>query len=141
MEINIVGAGLAGSEIAFQLASRGISVNLYEMRPIKSTPAHKTDKFAELVCSNSFRSNDLYHPAGILKRELFELNSLLIKTAHKYSVPGGKALVVDREKFSDKITKILNSQGNIKIFKREITTLSELKGITILATGPLTTEN
>jgi len=141
MEINVVGAGLAGSEIAFQLISRGIPVNLYEMRPFKTTPAHKTDKFAELVCSNSFRSNDPNHPAGILKRELYELNSLLIKTAFKNSVPGGKALVVDREKFSQEITEILCSQKNLKIIKREIKSLNELKGIIILATGPLTTDN
>ena len=105
MQINIIGAGLAGSEAAYQLAKRGIKVNLFEMRLINNTPAHKTDKFAELVCSNSFRSNDKNHPAGILKRELIELDSLLMKTALKYSIPGGKALVIDRKSFQMKLQR------------------------------------
>ncbi len=138
MKVNIVGAGLAGSEAAFQLAIRGIEVNLYEMRPLKQTPAHKTEKFAELVCSNSLRAIDPTHPAGILKKELLELNSLLIHTALKYSIPGGGALVVDRKKFSNEITQILKSQPNITILNEEIKKLNKLEGITIIATGPLT---
>ena len=138
MNINIVGAGLAGSEAAYQLAKRGIDVTLFEMRPEKSTPAHKTSKFAELVCSNSLRSDDPNHPAGILKKELLELDSLLMKIAKKNSVPGGNALVVDREKFSNKITDIIYSMKNINIIHKEIKSLKELNGISIIATGPLT---
>ncbi len=138
MIINIIGAGLAGSEAAYQLAKRGIKINLFEMRPEKFTPAHKTEKFAELVCSNSLRSNNLTHPAGILKRELLELDSLLIKTAIKYSIPGGNALVVDREKFSKEVTEILKQNPNINIIHKEIKNLNELNGISIIATGPLT---
>ncbi len=138
MNINIIGAGLAGSEAAYQLVKRGIKVNVFEMRPEKFTPAHKTKKFAELVCSNSLRSNNPSHPAGILKRELLELDSLLLKTAIKYSIPGGNALVVDREKFSDEITKKLIENKNINITYKEIKKFDELNGISIVATGPLT---
>ncbi len=139
MIVNIVGAGLAGSEAAYQLAKRGIKINLFEMRPAKFTPAHKTSNFAELVCSNSLRSSDEFHPAGILKKELLKLDSLLIKTAIKYSVPGGNALVVDREKFSNEITAFLKSNPNINIKIKEIVNISDIdKNITIIATGPLT---
>jgi methylenetetrahydrofolate--tRNA-(uracil-5-)-methyltransferase len=140
MEVIVVGAGLAGSEIAYFLAERGIKVNLYEMRPAKSTPAHKTDKFAELVCSNSFRSIQKEHPAGILKNELELLNSIIIKTAKEFSIPGGNALTIDRERFSSHITQILNQHPNINIINQEFTELTHSIPV-ILATGPLTSDN
>jgi len=138
--VTVVGAGLAGSEIAYQLAKRGIEVKLVEMRPKKYTPAHKTANFAELVCSNSFRSNNPYHAAGILKKELKKIGSLLIKVAEKYSIPAGNALAVDREKFSCEITKILKSYHNIEIINAEYNGIPDDE-IVILATGPLTSEN
>ncbi len=140
MKVNIIGAGLAGSEASYQLAKNGIEVNLFEMRPKKFTPAHKTEKFAELVCSNSLRSDDETHPAGILKKELEELDSLLIKVAREYAIPGGRSLVVDREKFSNKITEILKSHPKINVINKEVKSISEINGITIIATGPLTSE-
>jgi len=138
--INVVGAGLAGSEIAYYLATHGVKVSLYEMRPKLSTAAHKTEYFAELVCSNSFRSLDSFHPAGILKNELEKLNSFLIKKAKEFSIPGGNALTIDREKFAESITHTLTSHPNIKIINREITDFN-FKELSVLATGPLTSEN
>ena len=137
--VNIVGAGLAGSEIAYYLAKRGVKINLYEMRPTATTPAHKTEYFAELVCSNSFRSIDNYHPAGILKNELERLNSFLINTAKRFSIPGGNALTIDREKFSKNISETLSSFSNINIIRKEVTDLNFYEP-TVLATGPLTSE-
>jgi len=136
--VNIIGAGLAGSEAAYQLAKRGVKVHLYEMRPVKMTPAHHTDKFSELVCSNSLRSNTLNNAVGVMKEEMRMLDSLIIQTADEYKVPAGGALAVDREGFSAAITKTLNEHPNITIHHEEVT--SVLKGITIVATGPLTSD-
>lgn len=137
--VNIIGAGLAGSEAAYQLAKRGIKVKLYEMRPVKQTPAHHTDKFAELVCSNSLRGNALTNAVGVLKEEMRRLDSLIIKAADNASVPAGGALAVDRHEFSGYVTDTLKQHANIEVINEEITEI--LDGPTIIATGPLTTES
>lgn len=136
--INVIGAGLAGSEAAYQIAKRGIQVNLYEMRPVKQTPAHHTDKFAELVCSNSLRGNQLTNAVGVLKEEMRQLDSLIIKAADQARVPAGGALAVDRHDFAGYITDTLKNHPNITVKNEEITEIP--KGPTIVATGPLTTE-
>ena len=134
--VNIIGAGLAGSEAAFQLASRGFHVDLYEMRPKYSTDAHKSGDFAELVCSNSLRSNQLVSGVGVLKAEMRLLNSLIIKIADETAVPAGSALAVDRDSFSGKITETLTTHPNITVHYEQISEIPE--GPTIIATGPLT---
>jgi methylenetetrahydrofolate--tRNA-(uracil-5-)-methyltransferase len=136
--VNIVGAGLAGSEAAYQLAKRGIPVRLYEMRPKKSTEAHKTDQFAELVCSNSLRADTLENAVGILKEEMRLLDSLIIKVAEQTQVPAGGALAVDREGFSRTITDTLKQLDLIEIIHDEVTEIPG--GHTIIASGPLTSE-
>ncbi|MBN4908533.1 FADH(2)-oxidizing methylenetetrahydrofolate--tRNA-(uracil(54)-C(5))-methyltransferase TrmFO [Staphylococcus sp. EG-SA-13] len=137
--INVIGAGLAGSEAAYQIAKRGFNVNLYEMRPVKQTPAHHTDKFAELVCSNSLRGNQLTNAVGVLKEEMRQLDSLIIKAADNARVPAGGALAVDRHDFAGYITDTLKNHPNITVKNEEITEIPE--GPTIIATGPLTTES
>ena len=137
--VHIVGAGLAGSECAYQLARRGIPVVLHEMRPEKSTPAHSTGGFAELVCSNSLRSDDPFHAAGLLKREMEAFGSLIIGSARFGKVPAGGALAVDRDVFSQRVTEILEETPNVEIRRREVTELPE--GDVVLATGPLTSES
>lgn len=137
-QVNVIGAGLAGSEASFQLAERGIHVHLYEMRPVKQTPAHHTDKFAELVCSNSLRGNALTNGVGVLKEEMRRLNSLIISAADKASVPAGGALAVDRHEFAGYITETLKNHPNITVHNEEVTSIP--KGTTIVASGPLTTE-
>lgn len=139
MEVNVIGAGLAGSEAAFQLAIRGIKVNLYEMRPIKFTPAHHTDKFGELVCSNSLRSNQIENAVGLLKEELRILKSLIMECADKTSVPAGGALAVDRQSFSECITNKIMAHPNIKVIRQEVTNI-DTNSYTIIATGPLTSD-
>lgn len=136
--VNIIGAGLAGSEAAWQLAKRGFSVRLYEMRPVKMTPAHKSDQFAELVCSNSLRSNALTNAVGVLKEEMRHLDSLIMKIADSHQVPAGSALAVDRESFSKSITDILCHHPNIEVIHEEVTEIPA--GPTIIATGPLTSD-
>lgn len=136
--INIIGGGLAGCEAAWQIANRGIKVKLFEMRPAKQTPAHNTDKLAELVCSNSFRSKEITSAPGLLKEEMRQLNSLIMKVADKNKVPAGAALAVDREKFSNEITKIISEHENIQLIRKEIIDIPDQP--TIIATGPLTSE-
>lgn len=136
--IHIVGAGLAGSECAFQLARRGLPVVLHEMRPVQSTPAHKSGDFAELVCSNSLRSDDPLHAAGLLKREMEAFGSLIIGAARTAAVPAGGALAVDRDRFAAEVTRILEEHPAITIERHEVTELPE--GDVVLATGPLTSE-
>jgi methylenetetrahydrofolate--tRNA-(uracil-5-)-methyltransferase len=136
--VKVIGAGLAGSEAAYQLAKRGFDVHLYEMRPKKSSPAHKTNLFAELVCSNSLRSNSLENAVGLLKQEMRELDSLIIKCADETKVPAGGALAVDRTKFSQCITEKIKKIDNISIHYEEVTEIPE--GPTIIATGPLTSD-
>ena len=136
--VNVIGAGLAGSEAVWQIANRGIHVNLYEMRPVKQTPAHHTDKFAELVCSNSLRANTLTNAVGVLKEEMRTLNSLIIASADASAVPAGGALAVDRHEFAARVTEKLNNHPNVTIMNEEVTDIPE--GVTIIATGPLTSE-
>ncbi|PLR97286.1 FADH(2)-oxidizing methylenetetrahydrofolate--tRNA-(uracil(54)-C(5))-methyltransferase TrmFO [Bacillus sp. T33-2] len=134
--VNVVGAGLAGSEAAWQLAKRGINVRLYEMRPVKQTPAHHTDKFAELVCSNSLRANNLTNAVGVLKEEMRMLDSVIIASADKCAVPAGGALAVDRHEFAANVTDRVKNHPNVTVINEEITQLPQ--GPTIIATGPLT---
>jgi len=136
--VTVIGAGLAGSEAAFQIAEQGIHVDLYEMRPKKMTPAHHTSGFAELVCTNSLRGNQVTNAAGLIKEEMRHLNSLIIKAADATALPAGGALAVDRDNFSAYVTKTLEDHPNITIHLDELTALPE--GITVVATGPLTSE-
>jgi methylenetetrahydrofolate--tRNA-(uracil-5-)-methyltransferase len=140
MRIRIIGAGLAGCEAAWQCARRGVEVELYEMRPVKSTPAHQTDKFAELVCSNSFKSESEYTAPWLLKEEMRRAGSLLLEIARQTSVPAGHALAVDREAFAAKVTEIIAAEPRIKIIREEVTRISEDDGFTVIATGPLTSD-
>ncbi|MFK4896408.1 MAG: methylenetetrahydrofolate--tRNA-(uracil(54)-C(5))-methyltransferase (FADH(2)-oxidizing) TrmFO [Lactococcus petauri] len=139
--INVIGAGLAGSEAAYQIAKRGIPVKLYEMRGVKATPQHKTDKFAELVCSNSFRGAAITNAVGLLKEEMRRLDSVMMQAAEKTQVPAGGALAVDREEFSVFITQAVSENPLIEVIRGEITDLPNLdEEITIIATGPLTSD-
>ncbi|MEC2202682.1 MULTISPECIES: FADH(2)-oxidizing methylenetetrahydrofolate--tRNA-(uracil(54)-C(5))-methyltransferase TrmFO [Bacillus] len=137
--VNVIGAGLAGSEAAWQLAKRGIQVKLFEMRPVKQTPAHHTDKFAELVCSNSLRSNTLANAVGVLKEEMRALDSAIIAAADECSVPAGGALAVDRHEFAASVTNQVKNHPNVTVINEEVTEIPE--GPTIIATGPLTSES
>ncbi|WHX42260.1 FADH(2)-oxidizing methylenetetrahydrofolate--tRNA-(uracil(54)-C(5))-methyltransferase TrmFO [Mesobacillus sp. AQ2] len=134
--VNVIGAGLAGSEAAWQLAERGIKVNLYEMRPVKQTPAHHTDKFAELVCSNSLRANTLTNAVGVLKEEMRMLNSVIIGAADACAIPAGGALAVDRHEFAAHVTNSVKEHPNVTVINEEITQIPD--GPTVIATGPLT---
>lgn len=138
--VTIIGAGLAGSEAAWQLARRGIKVCLWEMRPGKKTPAHKTGYFAELVCSNSLRSNHLANAVGLLKEEMRQLDSLIIKVADEQQVPAGGALAVDREGFAREVTRRLEEHPMVEVIREEIKSIPSLRPL-IIATGPLTSEN
>ncbi len=138
-KVNVIGAGLAGCEAAYQIAKRGINVTLYEMKPEKSSPAHHSNDFAELVCSNSLRSDQLENAVGLLKEELRTMDSLIMKAAEETRVPAGGALAVDREGFSQYITREIKENSNIEIVNREMDTVPD-KNITIIATGPLTSE-
>ncbi|KAA6452875.1 FADH(2)-oxidizing methylenetetrahydrofolate--tRNA-(uracil(54)-C(5))-methyltransferase TrmFO [Bacillus swezeyi] len=137
--VNVIGAGLAGSEAAWQLAKRGINVRLYEMRPVKQTPAHHTDKFAELVCSNSLRANSLTNAVGVLKEEMRILDSAIIDAADQCSVPAGGALAVDRHEFAANVTEKVKNHPNVTVINEEVKGIPE--GPTIIATGPLTSES
>ena len=137
--INVIGAGLAGSEAAYQIAKRGIKVKLFEMRPVKNTPAHHSEKFGELVCSNSLKSSSLENASGLLKEEMRKLDSLIIRAADNTSVKAGQALSVDREAFSEYITNEIKNNPLIEIVYGEVKEIPE--GITIIATGPLTSDD
>lgn len=137
--INIIGGGLAGCEAAYQISKRGINVRLYEMKPTKYSPAHSNSNLAEIVCSNSFKSNLLTNACGLLKEELRMLDSLLIKIADETSVPAGQALAVDREEFSRKVTEYMENLDNVEIIKEEVTEIPD-DAVTIIATGPLTSD-
>lgn len=137
-EINVIGAGLAGSEAAWQAAEAGVKVNLYEMRKFKKSPAHHTENFAELVCSNSLRGNSLANAVGVLKEEMRQFKSIIVDSADETAVPAGGALAVDRESFAEVITKKLREHPNVTVIDEEVTELPE--GITVVATGPLTAE-
>ena len=140
--ITIIGGGLAGSEAAYQIAKRGIKVKLYEMKPDKFTEAHSNKNLAEIVCSNSFKSNLHTNACGLLKEELRKLDSLLIKIADETQIPAGQALAVDRELFSQKVTEELEKNPLIEIIHQEVTEIEKIaeKGIVIIATGPLTSD-
>ncbi len=138
--VNVIGAGLAGCEACYQLLKRGINVNLYEMKPVKFSPAHKNPNFAELVCSNSLKSNLLSTAGGMLKEELRTLDSLVIKCADITKVPAGGALAVDRNKFSELITNELKKFENLKIINEEVKKI-DVNIPTIVATGPLTSDD
>ena len=137
-KINVIGAGLAGSEAAWQAAEAGVAVNLYEMRPKKTTEAHHTNNFAELVCTNSLRGNNLTNAVGVLKEEMRRLNSVIISSADQTAVPAGGALAVDRDDFSELVTKRVKEHPLVAVIEEEITEIPE--GITVIATGPLTSE-
>lgn len=137
--VHIVGGGLAGSECAWQLAERGMPVVLHEMRPVKGTPAHKSGDLAELVCSNSLRSDDPFHAAGLLKREMEAFGSIIIRTARDASVPAGSALALDRDRFAALVTERIAAHPRIELRREEVTRLPA-EGDVILATGPLTSE-
>ncbi|MGI1658981.1 MAG: methylenetetrahydrofolate--tRNA-(uracil(54)-C(5))-methyltransferase (FADH(2)-oxidizing) TrmFO [Desulfitobacterium sp.] len=137
--IKVIGAGLAGAEAAWQIARQGIEVELYEMRPVKMTPAHHTDSFAELVCSNSLKGAGLENAAGLLKEEMRRLDSLLMRVADQVAVPAGGALAVDREKFSVSITKLLEEHPLIHVRREEVKELPQSE-VAIVATGPLTSD-
>ena len=136
MEVNIIGAGLAGSEAAYQLAKRGVKVNLYEQKPLKKHEAFKTDLFAELICSNSLRSNNIQNGVGLLKEEMRLLDSLIMEAADKNALPAGKSLAVDRVGFSEYITNKIKSNENITIINKEVTKI-DTSIPTIICSGPL----
>jgi methylenetetrahydrofolate--tRNA-(uracil-5-)-methyltransferase len=138
--IRIIGAGLAGSEAAWQIAVRGIAVELYEMRPARSTPAHQTADFAELVCSNSLKSDSENSAPWLLKEEMRRAGSLLMDLARQCAVPAGHALAVDRTAFSAAVTETISRQPLIRVRRQEVTCIDERNGITIIATGPLTSD-
>ncbi len=138
-QVVVIGGGLAGSEAAWQIASRGVKVALYEMRGVKETPAHITTHLAELVCSNSFRSDDVNNAVGLLHEEMRRLNSLIMKCADEHKVPAGSALAVDRHEFSQAVERSLNENKNVNIIREEVTALPKDIPV-VLATGPLSSE-
>ena len=140
--VTIIGGGLAGAEAAYQIAKAGIPVKLYEMKPVRFSPAHSSENLAEIVCSNSFKSNLHTNACGLLKEELRLLDSLLIRIADETAVPAGQALAVDREAFSKKVTEVLEKNENIEIIHQEVEDIEELakEGIVVVATGPLTSD-
>jgi methylenetetrahydrofolate--tRNA-(uracil-5-)-methyltransferase len=140
MTVTVVGAGLAGSEAAWQIARQGVPVRLFEMRPVRSTPAHHTAHFAELVCSNSLRAAAITNAVGLLKEEMRRLDSLVIRAADTHSVPAGGALAVDRERFSQYITEALEAHPLVEVVRSEVTELPQ-EDIAVIATGPLTSSS
>jgi len=140
MPIRVLGAGLAGPEAAWQCARRGLAVSLHEMRPLRSTPAHETDLFAELVCSNSLKSDGENSAPWLLKQEMRLAGSLLMQMAAETAVPAGHALAVDRLEFSRRVTAAISAEPLIRVVREEVTSLENFDGLTILATGPLTSD-
>ncbi|MEX2534846.1 MAG: methylenetetrahydrofolate--tRNA-(uracil(54)-C(5))-methyltransferase (FADH(2)-oxidizing) TrmFO [Trueperaceae bacterium] len=136
--ITVIGAGMAGSDAAFAAAAQGVAVDLYEMRPQKTTPAHHTDRFAEIVCSNSFGGEGASNAKGLLQAEMHSAGGLVMSTARRTRVPAGGALAVDRERFSDEVTAVLERHPLVTVHRSELTTLPD--GIVVLATGPLTSD-
>src|SRR5438477_6978039 len=139
--IKIFGAGLAGTEAACQCARQGLDVELFEMRPVRSTPAHQTADFAELVCSNSLKSDSENTAPWLLKQEMRRAGSLLLSIARQCAVPAGHALAVDRVTFAARVTEEISREPRIQVRLEEVTKIDEADGITIIATGPLTSEN
>ena len=140
-KVRIIGAGLAGSEAAWQCAQRGLDVELFEMRPLRSTPAHQTEDFAELVCSNSLKSDSENTAPWLLKEEMRRAGSLLLRIARECAVPAGHALAVDRVTFAARVTETISCEPRIKIRREEVTTVDELQDTTIISTGPLTSDS
>ncbi len=138
-KVTVIGAGLAGAEAAWQIAKLGVEVDLYEMKPKKHSPAHHSDKFAELVCSNSLRSNQLNNAVGLLKEELRRMGSLIMEAAYATEVPAGSALAVNRDDFSNYITEKIKSNALINVYEKEVTEINT-EDITVVASGPLTSE-
>ncbi len=139
-KVKVIGGGLAGAEVAYYLAKKGVKVELYDIKPLKMSPAHKNKDYAELVCSNSLKSNDIYGNAcGLMKEEMRLLGSLIVESADKFRVPAGNALAVDRDKFARYITEKLYQQENITHINKEITDI-DFDEYTVIATGPLTTD-
>ena len=136
--VTVIGGGLAGSEAAWQLANRGFHVRLIEMRPVRPTPAHITDRLAELVCSNSMGSTQPDRALGMLKNEMLALGSMIINTAFKHALPAGSALAVSREDFAEEVTTLIHGHPNIEVVREEATVIPD--GPTIIATGPLTSD-
>lgn len=134
--VTVVGGGLAGSEAAWQLARRGVPVRLYEMRPVRGTEAHSTDRFGELVCSNSFRSAAMTAAVGLLKQEMRRLDSIIMRIADKTAIPAGAALAVDRDQFAQQLTEVISTLPHVEVVREELRELPE--GLAIIATGPLT---
>jgi len=139
MDINVIGGGLAGVEAAYQIATRGHDVSLFEMRPVRYTPAHQTSFLSELVCSNSFKSQEFTNAHGLLKEELRRLGSIIMRKADDASIPGGKALVVDRELFAKMVTREIEAHPRINVVRKEIEDIPD--GAVIVATGPLTSNS
>lgn len=139
-KVIVIGAGLAGSEAAWQIAKQGVEVVLYEMRPVRQTPAHHTKNFAELVCSNSLRANGLTNAVGVLKEEMRILDSIIINSADQHAVPAGGALAVDRDGFSGEVTNRLQNHPLIEVRNEEVTEIPK-DGIVVVATGPLTADS
>ena len=137
--INVIGAGLAGSEAAYQIAKRGIPVKLYEMRGVKATPQHKTTNFAELVCSNSFRGDSLTNAVGLLKEEMRRLDSIIMRNGEAHRVPAGGAMAVDREGYAEAVTAEIVNNPLIEVIREEITEIPD-DAITVIASGPLTSD-
>ena len=137
--VTVIGAGLAGSEAAYQLAKRGFKVKLYEMRPKKYTSAHKTSGFAELICSNSLRASSIENAVGLLKEEMNRIGSIIMEAALQTKVEAGGALAVDRDLFSEYVTNKLKSMDNIEIITEEVTKIPD--GPCIIASGPLTSDD
>jgi methylenetetrahydrofolate--tRNA-(uracil-5-)-methyltransferase len=137
--ITVIGGGLAGSEAAYQIAQHGERVRLCEMRPVSQTPAHRTDRLAEIVCSNSLKSDQPYNASWLLKEELRRLGSILIQIADSVRVPAGSALAVDRERFAARVTEFISNQPNIELVREEVTEIPN-DGVVVIASGPLTSE-
>jgi methylenetetrahydrofolate--tRNA-(uracil-5-)-methyltransferase len=138
--VTVIGGGLAGCEAAWQIAKHGLKVRLYEMRPVRQTPAHRTDKLAEIVCSNSLKSDQPYNASWLLKEELRRLGSVLIRIADSVRVPAGSALAVDRERFAASVTEAISNEPNIDLVRDEVLEIPR-EGIVIVASGPLTSNS
>ncbi len=139
-KIRIIGAGVAGSEAAWQCARHGVPVELYEMRPMRQTPAHQTAQFAELVCSNSLKSDTVNTAPWLLKEEMRRAGSLLMEIAAQTAVPAGHALAVDRDRFAEAVTEAIEHEPLIRVVREEVTRIDENEGITVVASGPLTSD-
>src|ERR1700676_1795498 len=140
MALKIIGAGLAGSEAAWQCARRGLDVEVFEMRPVRSTPAHQSSDFAELVCSNSLKSDSENTAPWLLKEEMRRAGSLLLEIARECAVPAGHALAVDRVTFAARVTEVISRESRIVVRREEKTAVDEMRDVTIIASGPLTSE-